>query len=74
MNGQSRTLTYRHRVSQACFALSSLALVQLACNDPTKPDFSPIDVEGEEICEASAGLAAHHPRAAAVPAGAAPRG
>jgi len=54
MNGQSRTLTEPHRVSPACLALWSLALVQMACNDPTKPAFDPIEVEGEEICEASA--------------------
>ena len=54
MNGQSRTLSHPHRFSLACFALSSLALVQMACNDPTKPDFTPVEVEGEEICEASA--------------------
>lgn len=31
-----------------------LAALSVACSDPTKPDFNPIDVEGEEICEASA--------------------
>ena len=61
MNGHSHdiasrfhTLTSRGRRGLACFALSSLVVVHLGCNDPTKPKFDPLDVEEEEICEASA--------------------
>ncbi len=54
MNGQSPRISYRRRESLACLALSSFAIAHLACNDPTHPKFDPIDVEGEEICEASA--------------------
>ena len=52
MNGRSLTPVNRRRLRMACFALSSLAFA--ACNDPTKPAFDPIEVEEEEICEASA--------------------
>jgi len=31
-----------------------LAALSVACSDLTKPDFTPVEVEGEEICEASA--------------------
>ena len=31
-----------------------LAALSVACTDPTKPDFTPVEVVGEEICEASA--------------------
>ncbi len=54
MNGQSRTTARHRRLGLASLALSSLALLHLACNDPTKPNFDPMEVEGEEICEASA--------------------
>ena len=52
MNGQSLTRIHLRRLGLACLTLSSLAFA--ACNDPTKPSFDPIEVESEEICEASA--------------------
>jgi hypothetical protein len=52
MNGYLGPIASRRHLGLACFALSSLAFA--ACNDPTKPKFDPLEVEEEEICEASA--------------------
>jgi hypothetical protein len=54
MYGHSHRITRSGRNGAACVALSLFAVVHLACTDPTKPNFDPLEVEGEEICEASA--------------------
>ena len=40
---------FRTQVSAFAIALGALS----ACSDVTKPDFTPVEAEGEEICEAS---------------------